>query len=94
MRYEHEERGWFAEFEGAADMAMSEFNEMLASGLINGWAIMAGILGDNGFTDRHGEEFSLGDGEDEWLKLSHRQWRWLLDMALKAPLDEVASEKA
>ena len=93
-RYEHEKHGWWVEIEGAADVAISEFN-VIFGGFIEGWRVVASVIGENGFTDRHGQEFALDpEGEAEYLKLSQRQWRWLSKQVMQAALDEVASEKA
>ena len=91
-RYEHERHGWWVEIEGAADLAIGEFET--AFHFIQGWPIVATIIGDSHFIDRHGEDFSLDPaGEAEYMKMSQRQWRWLAKQVMQAALDEVASEK-
>ena len=93
MKYTEENRGWWVEIEGAADLSMMEMNKFLSS-LIDGWPILMSVLKANAFTNRQGEDFELTDGENDWMKLSSRQRKWLTDQVIAASLDEVVSEKA
>ena len=93
MRYEHEERGWWVDIEGAADLSMLEMNKFLSS-IIDGWDVLLDVVKDSGFTDRHGEEFKLEAGENEWMRLSSRQRKWLTDQVIACSLDEVVSGEA